>query len=203
MFQTIDRFFLLLKLHVFVLNLAFELLNFSLNFCKLVQGDLKFSFCFETHILNLSQVRSIFLFNFFEFSWGVLSNLSHHFFIVSFHLLNLLLELGNQQLLLINKIVVIFHIQVAGWSVLLLNLLLGSLESDLISLLLLLKFVVASRILQHLVVVFVLAGFELFLLLLLQELQLLLIVFFEILLLVGKDYIIVSCFLIWFTKFFC
>ena len=77
---------------------------------------------------------------------------------------------------------------------LLLNLLLGGLESDLISLLLQLKFVVASRILQHLVVVFVLAGLKFFLLLLLQELQLFLVVFFEILLLGVKLIILVSCF---------
>jgi len=64
--------------------------------------------------------------------------------------------------------------------VLLLNVLLTSLERDLVRLLHHLQVIVASGIIQHLRVVLVLAGFKFLLLLLLQELQLLFIILNEV-----------------------
>jgi hypothetical protein len=89
---------------------------------------------------------------------GVLMDLLHHLCIVLLHLLDLLFELLDQQLLLVNKVIMVFHVDIACRCMLLLNFLLSRFESCAICHLLLLKIRVQSSITQHLLVVLGLAS---------------------------------------------
>jgi len=171
--ETFNRVLLLQQMKFFVLNLAFKLLNLSLNLCELILRYLQVSFCFQTHVHDLSQIARIFLFNFLVFRVGILVYLLHHLCVVFLHLLDFLLELLDQQFLLVNKVIVVLHVDIASGGMLLLNLLLGIFKGSPIRHLLLLQVRVQSRITQHLLIVFGLARFQLLVLLLQQQFKLL------------------------------
>jgi hypothetical protein len=192
--QAFNRVLLLQQMKFFVLDLAFKLLNLSLNLCELILGYLQVSFCFQTHVHDLSQIARIFLFDFLVFRVGILVYLLHHLCVVLLHLLDFLLELLDQQLLLVNKVIMVLHVDIASGSMLLLNLLLGIFKGSPIRHLLLLQVRVQSRITQHLLIVFGLARFQLLVLLLQQQFKLLFVAFLQVLLLVQKLIVLVpSC----------
>jgi len=124
----------------------------------------------------------VFVHNFSLFSPCVSVDLLHHLIVVTLHRLNLILQLLDQCALLINIVIVLLLAQIDSVGVLFHNPLLRGGKCILVSLLLLLEFVKASSVFQHLLVVLIAPSFKFFVLLLLQQFELLLVVVLHVLL---------------------
>lgn len=105
-----------------------------------------------------------------------------------------MLELLDQQFLLVNKVIMVLHADIASGIMLLYNLLLGDFKGSPIRHLLLLQVRIQSRITQHFLIVFGLTRFQLLVLLLQQQFKLLFVALLQVLLLVQKLIVLVpSC----------
>jgi hypothetical protein len=81
-----------------------------LNFLYLIPSDLEFCFGFKAHILDLGEIRRIFLFYFIMLSLCIRLNLIQSFLITLFYVADLVLKFLVDILLLINAVLVVLRV---------------------------------------------------------------------------------------------
>lgn len=191
--KLLDNCVLRLQLHFFVLDVTTKCLNFAVEIGQFILCKLQFSFRFQTHFLHLSHVRLVLFVDVLDFAFSIVTHLTHRFLVVLLLLLNFEKQSLDVFVGLFNVIIMVLLFLIDLALMFLEKSRLRLLELALLFFFLQAKIVITSRILQHLLGVFVTTSFQLLMLLLFKLLDLLLKCFFHFNLGVVQMIVSVSC----------